>query len=52
MKQASHSVKNELSEMVDKVLGVFQELNKVQIASKVQLFDLIKFFKEDPPLFQ
>ena len=50
MKQATK--REEIAGTIQKVLGVFQEINKVQNISKVQLFDLVKFFKQQPTYFQ
>ena len=51
MKQANRNNK-ELPAMIEQVLGIFQEVNKVQSASKSQLFDLVKLFRQHPKNFQ
>lgn len=43
--------KQERSPIAEEVLGVFAEINKVQSASKAQVFELVKLFKTDPQEF-
>ena len=45
-------MREELSANIHKVLSIFQEINKIQNATKVQLFDMVKLFKQNPKHFQ
>lgn len=51
MKQ-DKGAKNDPSSMIEQVINIFQEMNKIQNASKVQLFDLVKLFRQEPIHFQ
>lgn len=52
MKQSGQSSREELPSMIQQVLSIFQELNSVQSASKAQVFDLVKLFRQHPIHFQ
>lgn len=51
MKQ-DKGAKKDPSSMIEQVINIFQEMNKIQNASKVQLFDLVKLFRQEPIHFQ
>ncbi len=38
--------------MNQQVLAIFQDMNKLQSASKTQLFELVKLFRNSPIHFQ
>jgi hypothetical protein len=52
MKQVSRSGREDPSSMIQQVLTIFQDINKIQNASKAQLFDLVKLFRQQPINFQ
>jgi hypothetical protein len=54
--QFSHSMKqakkDEQGLAIQQVTTIFQDINKVQAASKAQLFDLVKLFRQNPHYFR
>lgn len=49
--KAAGAVKKERTATTEAVLAVFAEINKVQTASKAQVFELAKLFRGDPEEF-
>ena len=52
MKQESRVIREEKIGTTQQVLSIFQDMNKVQNASKGQLFELVKLFKENAKHFE
>jgi len=46
------AARDQSNKMTITVLTVFQEINKVQAATKTHIFELVKLFKSHPSFFQ